>query len=69
MTKKNNSYSVVSGGQQDAERSLLEYLIGTMKANCANIAMKRKIISGLLSVTRNAVTALCVSVPFLLLLL
>ena len=26
MTKKNNSYSVVSGGQQDAERSLLEYL-------------------------------------------
>lgn len=26
MTKKNNSYSVVSGGQQNAERSLLEYL-------------------------------------------
>lgn len=26
MTKKNNSYSVASGGQQNAERSLLEYL-------------------------------------------
>ena len=26
MTKKNNTYSVVSGKQQDAERSLLEYL-------------------------------------------
>lgn len=26
MTKKNNSYSVISGGQRDAERSLLEYL-------------------------------------------
>ena len=26
MMKKNNSYSVISGGQQDAERSLLEYL-------------------------------------------
>ena len=38
---------------------------GMTKANCANKARKRKMMSGLENVTKNAVTALCVSEPFL----
>ena len=41
---------------------------GTMKANWAKVAMKRKMMSGLLSVTRKAVRPLCHSVPRRLLL-
>ena len=41
--------------------------IAHTKANCANVAIKRNTMSGLLSVTRNAVMPLCRSVPCLLL--
>ena len=38
-------------------------LLGTTKANCAKVAMKRKMISGLEKVTRKAVMPLCINVP------
>ena len=38
--------------------------LGSTKANCAYMAKNRKIISGLLNVTRKAVHVLYQSVPF-----
>ena len=57
-----------------APQTMLRYPIpmlsgrgGITKANCANDAIKRNMISGFEKVTRNAVMPLCIKVPFLLL--
>ena len=44
--------------------AIIQGLLGITKANCANVAIKRKIIKGLENVTRKAVTPLCTNVPF-----
>ena len=57
------------GSEDDAEipYSHSTGISGTTKANCAKVAMKRNTMSGLESVTRNAVMPLCIRVPCLLL--
>ena len=57
------------GSEDDAEipYPISTGISGTTKANCAKVAMKRNTMSGLESVTRNAVMPLCIRVPCLLL--